>query len=353
MSKSDHPYRGLPERQYWNRSVAAAPLVEFDPAGEVRFRIGKDMRIATAGSCFAQHISRSLAGAGYRFHATETGEGLSPEIAAARQFGLYSARYGNIYTARQLTPLTEEALGLRTPAEIVWRRPDGRFVDALRPQVEPDGFATDNEVMAARQAHLTAVRRLIEEADVFVFTLGLTEAWMSRADGSVYPLAPGVAAGAYDEARHRFVNFTAAEVTADLERFFALSRAVNPQLRCILTVSPVPLAATYEARSVLVSTAYSKAALRVAAQAACDGHDFVDYFPSYEIVTGPQTRGVYFEDDLRSVNAAGVAHVMRVFARHYLEGAEGSQRSYRTALLKPSQLVCDEELLAADPEGEG
>ncbi len=88
MSKPVHPYRNLPDAQFWNRSVSAPPLVEFDPVGPVRFRIDRDTRIATAGSCFAQHISRSLAGAGYRFHATETGEGLSPQDAAARQFGV-------------------------------------------------------------------------------------------------------------------------------------------------------------------------------------------------------------------------------------------------------------------------
>jgi GSCFA family len=349
MTKPVHPYRNLPSRQYWTASVASVPLVEFDPIGDVRFRIDADTRVATAGSCFAQHISRFLAGGGYRFHVTESGEGLSPEDASARQYGLYSARYGNIYTARQLVQLTEEALGLRTPVEACWRTAEGRFVDAFRPQVEPGGFATETEVLDARRRHIDAVKRLLETADVFVFTLGLTEAWFLREDGGVYPLAPGVAAGEHDEARYGFVNFSAAEVAADLARFFELTRRINPSLRYILTVSPVSLAATYEPRSVLVSTAYSKAALRVAAQTAYDAHEHVDYFPSYEIVTGPQTHGVYFEDDHRSVNAAGVAHAMRLFTRHYLEGAPAIELSPRRAApLEASGLICDEELLGAD-----
>jgi hypothetical protein len=349
MTRPDHPYRNLPDLQFWNRSVASAPLVEFDPVHAVRFRIDKDTRIATAGSCFAQHISKSLASSGYRFHVTEAGERLSPQDAAVRQYGVYSARYGNIYTARQLVQLTEEALGLRAPPEVCWLRTDGRYVDAFRPRVEPDGLATQAEVMLSRRNHLEAVRRLIETADMFVFTLGLTEAWRLRDDGSVFPLAPGVAAGVFDATRYEFVNFSAEEVAADLARFFQLTRGINPSLRYILTVSPVPLAATYEARSVLVSTVYSKAALRVAAQIAYDAHDYVDYFPSYEIVTGPQTRGVYFEDDLREVTPAGVAHVMRLFARHYLEGGKAAAAHPRNvAQLRPSQLICDEELLASE-----
>ena len=350
MTERPHPYRNLPGRQYWNASVAAVPLVEFDPVGDVRLRIDADTRVAAAGSCFAQHISTFLASGGYRFHVTECGQGLSPEEARARQFGLYSARYGNIYTARQLVQLTEEALGLRTPAEVCWRTPEGRFVDALRPQIEPGGFATETEVMEARRRHIEAVKRLLETAEVFVFTLGLTEAWFLKKDGGVYPLAPGVAAGAYDDARYGFVNFSAADVTADLERFVELTRGVNPSLRYILTVSPISLAATYEPRSVLVSTAYSKAALRVAAQAVYDAHDYVDYFPSYEIVTGPQTHGVYFEEDHRSVNAAGVAHAMRLFDRHYLRGGRAEPSPGKAAPLTASRVICDEELMAADPE---
>jgi hypothetical protein len=280
---------------------------------------------------------------------TEGGEELAPQEATARQYGLYSARYGNIYTARQLVQLTEEALGLRTPVEVCWQRPDGRFVDAFRSQVEPLGFANETEVLDARRRHLDAVKRLLETSDVFVFTLGLTEAWLLREDDSVYPLAPGVAAGLYDEARYRFANFSAAEVAADLKRFFELTRRINPALRYILTVSPVALAATYQPRSVVVSTIYSKSVLRVAAQAACDAHHYVDYFPSFEVVTGPQSRGVYFEDDLRSVNAAGVAHVMRLFTKHYLEGRGAEERhAGMLAPLEASRLICDEALLADD-----
>ena len=64
--------------------------------------------------------------------------------------------------------------------------------------------------------------------DVFVFTLGLTEAWIDRRDGAVFPLAPGVAAGRYDPDIHRFQNFGAAEVVEDLNRSVEAIRALNP-----------------------------------------------------------------------------------------------------------------------------
>ena len=85
----------------------------------------------------------------------------------------------------------------------------------------------------------------------------------------------------------------------------------------ILTVSPVPLTATAEDRGVLVSTTLSKSVLRVAAEEISRERDYVAYFPSYEIVTGNYTRGAYFGEDLRSITEAGVAHVMRLFMKHY------------------------------------
>ncbi|MES2303044.1 MAG: GSCFA domain-containing protein, partial [Pseudomonadota bacterium] len=83
------------------------------------------------------------------------------------------------------------------------------------------------------------------------------------------------------------------------------------------TVSPVPLVATAENRHALVATTYSKSVLRVVAEEVARTDSRVEYFPSYEIITGSYSRGRYFESDLRSVTPEGVAHVMRVFMKHF------------------------------------
>ena len=132
---------------------------------------------------------------------------------------------------------------------------------------------------------------MVETLDVMVFTLGLTETYMARADGAVYPICPGVAGGVFDPAQHVFVNFGVADVIADLGAAIAFIRARNPAARVLLTVSPVPLIATMEDRSVLASTTYSKAVLRVAAEEVAGRDERVAYFPSYEVITGPHARG--------------------------------------------------------------
>ncbi len=345
-----HPYVDLPDEQFWSRGVASIESHLFDPVSKPRFAIRPGDRVATAGSCFAQHISRRLRAMGDNFMLVESGEHLPPEAREERQYGLFSARYGNIYTPLQLWQLYQEAFGERTPDDAAWRNRHGRWVDPFRPLVEPRGHDSAEQVAHERVTHLAAVREMLEAADILVFTLGLTEAWRSRIDGSVYPLAPGVAGGEHDPARHEFVNFSVEETQAALEAVLLAARARNPGLRVILTVSPVPLAATYEPRNVVVSTAYSKAVLRVVAEQVVRRHDWIDYFPSYEIITASPTGGLYFEEDHRSVNRLGVAHVMRLFTRHYLEtDRERDADLQRLGAISavPSGVICDEEAMDA------
>jgi hypothetical protein len=349
---SAHPYQQLPDHQFWRRAVTWAPPGGLDPVVTPRFRIDPEQRVATMGSCFAQHLARHLASTGLDYYVAEAGPaGMELAEARRRNFGVFSARYGNVYTVAQAVQLFRRAYDDFRPTTDAWQRGDGALVDPFRPQVEPDGFADLAALEADRAAHLAATRDVFERSDVLVFTLGLTEAWRDRDDGSVYPTAPGVAGGEYDPARHEFVNYTVDDVRDGLAELCKLARDVNPGVRVLLTVSPVPLVATFEPRHVLVSTTYSKAVLRVAADDAVRRFDFVDYFPSYEIITGGASLRSYYGDDLREVDPIGVAHVMRCFSRHYVHGlpweAAGNAGLAPATAGDVVDIVCDEEAIAA------
>ena len=340
-----NPYSNAKDYQFWRRAVASRASHTINPVVTPKFMLNRDTVVSTAGSCFAQHISNRLKRLGFNYYVPESGGDRSPEEKARLNYGVFSARYGNIYTTRQLIQLVEEAYGERTPAEQAWIRKDGRYVDPYRPLVEPDGYATPDDVIAARNLHLESVRKIIERSEVFIFTLGLTEMWESKADGSAFPLAPGISGGEYDPEKYSFRNLTFSEVITDLEAFISKAREINPDLKILLTVSPVPLIATYEERNVLVSTAYSKAVLRAVAGEISDKYDFIDYFPSYEIITGTPTGGLYYEDDLREVNAFGVSHAMCCFIGNYLPKSQVNKSlssDFNEAL---NAIVCDESEL--------
>jgi hypothetical protein len=300
---SAFPYDGRPDYALWRRSVSAIAATEIDPFAPVRFTIDKQQRIASAGSCFARHVGSNLRKHGFNYFCTEPG-------------AEYSANFGNVYTTLQLWQLLERAYGRFEPCETAWRRGD-RCVDPLRPRVFPEAFATPDEVRAESARHLAAVRRLFEELEVFVFTLGLTEGFCSTVDGTAFPACPGKDFGEFDASRYTFRNLGVAENVEYLDAFLRGLLEVNPSARVILTVSPVPLVATMEDRSVVQSTVYSKSVLRVAADEIRRRFEHVEYFWSYEIVNATFNNDRYFEPDRRSVTDDGVGHVMRSFFRHF------------------------------------
>lgn len=343
-----HPYRDRPPRTRW-RTVADSPHpLDIEDWYRRKFRIsGK--RIGTAGSCFAQHIGRELRAKGFDFIDVEPPPPiLRPAAHAPFGYGIYSARYGNVYTTRQLLQLLQRALGEFEPVESAWTL-DGGCVDPFRPTIEPEPLKDREEVEVMRRHHLSQVAKLFERIDVFVFTLGLTEAWVDVRDGSVYPVAPGVSGGTYDPSIHRFVNFAHHQVRADLEAFVSRVRVINPRMRFLLTVSPVPLMATATDQHVIPATVYSKSVLRSVAGIMSDRYRYVDYFPSYEIISSHVMRGGFYNADMRTVNRSGVEHVMRqFFAEHAPPQATGDAAAAATGTLPDEDdVVCDEELLDA------
>lgn len=339
-----NPYRGLSEHQFWANGVAWASPGGLDPVVSAP-TIEPGEKVVTMGSCFAQHLARNMARLGLNYHVVEKPPAcMSDEQAVRHNYGVFSCRFGNVYTTRQAVQLFDRAVGRFVPVEDVWEFRGG-YVDPFRPRIEPETWASAVDVRTSAHAHLHYVKTMFMEADWLIFTLGLTEGWRSKDDGAVYPLAPGVAGGEFDPSRHEFVNFSAGEVRRDLSGLIDRVAGINPTCRVILTVSPVPLIATYEKRHVLVSTVASKAALRTAADEAERRYPHVTYFPSYEIITSPDSAGRYFEDDLREVKPVGVEHVMRIFKKHFVETKVITHKTVDIDNVVDSvqDIICDEE----------
>src|SRR5579862_5335507 len=93
------PYSGKPARSFWRSGVTDRHPLEPGDIYVKKFALTGDDRIATAGSCFAQHIARRLRQNNYNVIDEEPAPaGLTEQRAHEFGFGLYSARYGNIYT---------------------------------------------------------------------------------------------------------------------------------------------------------------------------------------------------------------------------------------------------------------
>lgn len=345
------PYNKLPPRSFWKLAVPGRELGEFSDLWRPKVALNPTARYATAGSCFAQRLSSGLLNANYQWVDSEPPpKWLSGEEARQHGYGVFSLRTGNIYTTSLLRQWVEMALGHRSSPTEVWET-NGRFYDPLRPAIEPNGYASAAECLHARAYTLQRIRESLAQIDVLIFTLGLTEGWRNAETGVCYPMCPGTLAGTFDSDIHHFHNLTYEEVVLDLERTFNLIRAINPDARFILTVSPVPLTATASTDHVLVATNYSKAVLRAAAGKLASADGAVDYFPSYEIVASAPARGAFFDQNLRTVTPQGVAAVMQHFFGG-LEGTTGRQSVQPVSIPQAAEydeddVVCEEELLEA------
>ncbi|MFO1103651.1 MAG: GSCFA domain-containing protein [Methylocystis sp.] len=180
------PYLGRPDWTYWRGGIVESSVV--DPVVSVPFKIGRTDRVATAGSCFAQHISRALLESGFNYSVYETFD--PGGVARDENYGVFPAPFGNVYTVRQLVQLFDRVYGKFAPADDAWINRDGHLVDPLRPRIQRTGFESREALAADRARHLHKVREMFETCDVFIYTLGLTETWLSNVDGTVFPLCP-------------------------------------------------------------------------------------------------------------------------------------------------------------------
>jgi len=325
---SKHPYSDLTSDKFWSTAAARIAIKDISNLFTPKHRFTPNERYATYGSCFAQRFSGALISKGFNWVDAEP---VTPfhndESKKLFNYEVFSSRTGNIYTCAMLLQWIKFSLSpSKAPIEN-WVRGD-RFYDPLRPTIEPGGFLNAEEIHRVRLKTLTAFKRSIISATVFVFTMGLTEGWRNRDSGLVYSMCPGVVAGKYTADAVEFVNFNYTDNFTALEECISLLRQLNPTIRILLTVSPVPNIATAEKKAHIITTnSYSKSTLRAVAGDLEKKYDFVDYFPSYELITAPPIKSQFYNENLRTVTSQGVEFVMSHFFRHFAQENSISERT--------------------------
>ncbi len=250
--------------------------------------VTKATPIVAFGSCFAENISRYLHKAGFNVltkrdnlaYISSMGDGMVNTFAIRQQF--------------------EWAWLGKTPQADLWHGYDAAE------------FGYDEEVRLRTKA-------LFDEAELFVITLGLSEVWYDEPTGEVFWRA--VPKDKYDPTRHKFRVTSHAENLANLQAIHALIRRFRPDAAVLLTVSPIPLTATFRPVTCLSANAVSKAILRAAAdeflRGAVPNDPKLFYFPSYDIVMYGFNH--QWQDDRRHVYSHVLDFNMKVFERYYCQ----------------------------------
>lgn len=282
------------ERARWPRGESARRVGStLRPELRPSFQLDRGSSVFTIGSCFARNIEKHLWRAGYKIPTWEF-EAPAGEIPRGG-----AVRLLNEYNPGTIGQRIERAYsGDPQPDDTLVETEDG-WVDLLLSGSLPVSRERGRE----RRREIDDIYRALPVADVVIVTLGLTEAWLDTATGTYLNCMPPKELLTGDRYRLELMDVT--DAWPLLEAAFALLKD-NGQ-RAIVTVSPVPFAASFSGDDAIVANAFSKAVLRVCAQRLAAWPN-VDYLPAYETVTwGGLTS---FQDDNLHVEDEAVGAIV-------------------------------------------
>ena len=269
------------------------PLVKHKP----KFEITKASRIFAIGSCFAMNIESEL-----------TGLGMNVLSASKTVRASTRVKYTTKSILQDLTVVseTDDMFGSMYRLDDGWRTLNFSASIAKKSQSEDDcrGF------IRGYFEHLA----MIESADVVVITLGLVENWFDNERGRYINVTPP------RDIRDRYSFLlhvlSYGDVLDDLHNIVCAIRK-RSSANILVTVSPVPLTATFRGQDCMQANMYSKCVQRAAIEHVCANYPFVAYFPSYEMVVMADSEFAWGEKDYRHVKPEMVSHIMRCVLSDY------------------------------------
>lgn len=286
--------------------------------------VGPGDSVFTMGSCFAREIRSALRDGGvvvgpdYGAIPVDAGRYMIDELPRETHLNYY-----NTFTIRQ----EFERIAGR------WRQADDDFWRVRRsPFGGPEAFQdpykrltfgrTPGDLRAAIALVDAAIDASARTASVFFFTLGMAEVFRKKDNGLIACQKPAYLGGGGErETELHLSGF--AENLANLEETRAIIKALNPDARIVVTVSPVPLERTFSGRDIVVANQEGKATLRACAGEFARAHDDVFYYPAYEIVT-MGGEGAFQARDRRHVDPDLVSAITRAFIRAHVVPAAAS-----------------------------
>jgi hypothetical protein len=285
------------------------PDIRIDP----KFKVSKSGKFFTIGSCFARNIEVVLAKQGVECLTSKCvvpGEFYDQKGLGARNGAL------NAYTPHSMLDLIRLTQRPDATAAGTLKLGEDEWVDMM---VSGIRFLTAEELAYVRGMILD-VYKALSEADTVVITLGYTESWFDTQDNIFVNRSPGASIKTVRHGeRFQFMNASAAQVeTALVEIVEEIRRQTSDRAQIILTTSPVPLHGTFTGTDVVCANQYSKSTLLTSAVAVASRYPWVDYYPSYEMVT-LSDRSWTWDNDGVHVNPEVVSQVIGRFSDAYFE----------------------------------
>lgn len=278
------------------------------PVWKPSFTIASDAKIFAIGSCFARNLEKFLWQQGIQTTSTDPDHG-QMEIRSNLQLGLL-----NKYNLASLHQELAWAAGIETFPEQGFLECQGKVIDPYLRQEVPN---RDLEFAKGRRDVLRQYFARAFSADVVILTLGLTETWFDKTTKQALTEAPNPRWKKQYPDRFGFRILEYPDCVKLLQSIYAmLQQYGKPDVKIIVTVSPVALERTFSDRDVIIANMSSKSTLRSAAVDFANHMPGVDYFPSYEaaMLSDPL---LVWQSDRRRVTDLIVIQIVSEFTRRY------------------------------------
>jgi tetratricopeptide (TPR) repeat protein len=221
--------------------------------------ISKSTRFFTMGSCFARNLARSLHQSGYVAQHMEISEYINTTF-ANRVF-----------------------VDWLSGAEI-----DAAIRDRIA-ELLPPSWSKENTL------------QIIKDSSVFILTLGVAPAFFDRATGDFVLPRPSALNSRVLAEKYRYRTTSVQENVDNVLYLINFVRSISPKIKIVVTVSPVPLVASFEYESAVQADCLSKSTMRLVAHEVVHNSDVSDivYWPSFEVFrwAGSNASNFYAADD--------------------------------------------------------
>jgi hypothetical protein len=256
-------------------------------------QLARTARVLTVGSCFADSI-------GSRLRLNKINALVNP--------------FGTVFQPLALAQLLRAAAG----EEQDWQQ---HLVEARGRWQSYDfhstiGAESPVELLQTIQETVRRVGDFVRTADAVVLTLGTAWAYRLRETGELVSNLHKMPASLFEKEL-----LTADEIVNGLAEVHALLRRVNPNIRIVLTVSPVR-----HVKDTLPLNAVSKSVLRVACHYLSELLPGVSYFPAYELLTDELRDYRFYAADMLHPSEVAEEYIWDKFARAYFDADFGRFR---------------------------
>ena len=253
---------------------------EFTPE-VLPYSIGLQSRIVTVGSCFADVMGRRL---------------------ADHKLTVLNNPFGTIFNPVSMAKLLTMAIAGISPDESRYVERDGIW---FHYDFHSSLWANSrNELHDALVDCLMQTANAIRQADFLLLTLGSAVVYRHIETGSVVANCHKMPGSLFEKYVYQ-IDY----LRDDLTRLLKMLHKANPKLKIIVTVSPVR-----HTRDTLPLNSVSKSVLRVIAHELTTWHNWVSYFPAYELMIDDLRDYRFYEADLIHPNRQAHDYIFGKFA---------------------------------------